>query len=94
MLVTEIKIIPMTLNIPGAGSAGDIYGMNLGFGSTGQLTPEQLSLPFLVLLIVQGFFAGLVIGKLSEGSIKRGFVHSVILMFLAWLIATGVRSFM
>lgn len=89
MLVTEIKIIPMTLNLPGTQGGIDILGVQAGTG--GRLTAEQLSLPFLILLIVQGLFAGLVIGKLSEGSIKSGIKHSVILIFLAYLVTTGVR---
>jgi len=43
---------------------------------------------------VQGFFAGLVIGKLSEGSTKAGLKHSFIMMALAYLMTTGVRAVM
>jgi hypothetical protein len=44
-------------------------------------------------LIVQGFFAGLVIGKLSEGSIKAGVKHSFILVVLAMLINASAKVF-
>jgi hypothetical protein len=39
---------------------------------------------FLYLLVAQGFFAGLVIGKLGEGSIKAGVKHSFILMIASF----------
>jgi hypothetical protein len=42
--------------------------------------------------MVQGFFGGLVIGKFSEGNIKNGLIHSLILMTLAALIITTVKG--
>ena len=88
MLVTEFKIVPMTTGL-GTNQNIDLFG-------TGKLnpvlSPEQISTPFLILLIVQGLFAGLVIGKLSEGNIKSGIKHSFIFMLMAWLITTGVRA--
>lgn len=41
---------------------------------------------FLMITLIQGFFAGIVIGKLSEGNIKYGFKHSFILMVLGFMI--------
>jgi hypothetical protein len=41
----------------------------------------------------QGFFAGLVIGKISEGSIKSGLKHSLALVAMALIISTGARAF-
>jgi hypothetical protein len=40
----------------------------------------------LMLSMVQGFFAGLVMGKLAEGEIKYGFKHALILMTVAFFI--------
>jgi len=37
---------------------------------------------FRILIIIQGFFSGLVIGKLSEGSIISGLKHSIFLVVL------------
>jgi hypothetical protein len=45
-------------------------------------------------LVFQGFFAGLVIGKLSEGTVKSGLKHSIILVIIAILISTGARVFL
>ena len=56
-------------------------------------TAEELSKPFLWLLIAQGFFAGLVTGKLAEGKMMAGLKHSFILVALAVLISTGAKVF-
>ena len=48
---------------------------------------------FLWLLIVQGLFAGLVIGKLSEGTVKAGLKHSFVLLVVSFLIQTGANLF-
>ena len=64
-----------------------------GLGAGERVSPEKLAQPFFYLLLVQGFFAGLVIGKLSEGNIKAGLKHSFILVVLAILISTGARAF-
>lgn len=94
MLVMEFKILPLTY---GAGSSGifggDISAVGAGLSSSaGSLTPAEISRMFLYLLLTQGFFVGLVIGKLSEGSIKSGVKHSFILTIAAFLISTGVRA--
>jgi len=43
---------------------------------------------FLMLAIIQGFFAGLVMGKLSDGAIIQGLKHSLILMTIAFFVIT------
>ncbi len=95
MLVMQFKILPIASGLgEGAGVGGEgIPGFSLG--EKGEIaTTEQLTQPFLWLLIFQGFFAGLVIGKLSEGKIKAGLKHSFILVALAVLISTGARVFL
>ncbi|HLF54049.1 MAG TPA: type II secretion system F family protein [Candidatus Nanoarchaeia archaeon] len=96
MLVMEFKILPLTY---GSESVGGIFGggdlASIGTGiteATGRLSAEEISRMFLYLLLTQGFFAGLVIGKLSEGSIKYGIKHSFILTIAAFLISTGIRA--
>ncbi len=95
MLIMEFKIIPMSASL-GLGGEGSLSDLNLGgvgvpFG--GKVTAEELARPFFYLLLTQGFFAGLTIGKLAEGTIKAGIKHSFILTVLAWLTSTGARAF-
>lgn len=48
---------------------------------------------FLMLALIQGFFAGIVIGKLSEGSIRFGFKHSLILVTIAFFLLSLAQGF-
>jgi len=90
MLVLQFKILPMTAGFANLG--GGLEGITSSAGAG--ISIERLSLPFLYLLIAQGLFAGLVIGKLAEGSIKAGLKHSFIMVILAYLITTGARAFL
>lgn len=92
MLVMEYKILPLTSNI------GSFGGLGGSFGSTTQAAPTEafdaatLARPFLYLLLTQGFFAGLTIGKLTEGKIMAGIKHSFILSITAFLVSTGTHA--
>lgn len=92
MLVMEFKILPMTSGLGDLGGAEELSGIG-GFGGGAAISVEEISRIFLYLLLTQGFFAGLTIGKLAEGSIKSGIKHSFILMALAFLISTGAKAF-
>lgn len=96
MLVMEFKILPLTYGTESAAgvfSSGDISALGTSLGAqAGKLSPGEISRMFLYLLLTQGFFAGLTIGKLSEGSLKAGIKHSFILTITAFLVSTGVRA--
>lgn len=93
MLVLEFKILPMASEFGGMSGGGAEFGFGGGGGGAG-FSPEQLSAPLLYLLLTQGFFTGLIIGKLAEGRIKPGLKHSFIMMVMAFLITTGARAFL
>jgi len=87
ILVLQFQILPLIVGIvPSAGSLG--IG---GIGGGAPIEQEELSNAFLYLLLIQGLFSGLTIGKLSEGTVKPGIKHSFILMLLAFLISTGAN---
>ncbi len=96
MVVMQFKILPIVTDI-GSFSGSDISQISGGLEVVGGggvvATAKDLARPFLWLLVVQGFFAGLVIGKLTEGKILYGLKHSFILVTLALLINTGVSLF-
>lgn len=95
ILVMEFRIIPLTAGIGSfSGFSTDISRIQEGNDlKEGIFSPEEFTRPFLYMLLAQGFFIGLVIGKLTEGSIKKGIKHSFILMMVAFLISTGARLF-
>lgn len=82
MLVMEFKILPLVSDLQGT------QGMNV---TVSDLNADQFSMPLFVMLLVQSLFAGLVIGKISEGSLKAGIKHSFILLATTLLITTGAR---
>jgi archaeal flagellar protein FlaJ len=91
MVVVQIQIIPLTENFSGFSGTD--------FSNIGQLGGESgeqfdFSFSFLSLMVTQGLFAGLIIGKLAEGDLKSGIKHSFILVAMAVLISTGARLFM
>ena len=95
MLVMQFKIIPLTKDVQGVGGLSGI-GNDITAGvpvSTGGRT-DDLSRPLLYMLLLQGLFSGLAIGKLSEGSIKAGIKHSFVMTIAAFLITTGAKLFL
>ncbi|MBI2133762.1 type II secretion system F family protein [Candidatus Woesearchaeota archaeon] len=49
---------------------------------------------FLMLSLIQGFFAGVVLGKLAEGDMTSGLKHSLIMMTFAFIIITLSQAMM
>jgi len=84
ILVMQFRIIPM---IAGMGNVGGA----LGFAGEA-IDATEISNAFLYLLLIQGFFTGLTIGKLSENNIKAGFKHSFSLMFMSFIISAGANA--
>lgn len=95
MLVMEFRILPLTAGIGEFGQIGAFGGdlSEIGTQPGQKFDPQTLSRPLLYLLLAQGLFAGLTIGKLAEGTIRAGVKHSFILMIAAFLISTGARLF-
>ena len=94
MLIMQFKIIPLV----GESKFVDfskVTDFTQTYGSSKPVTdfPKiQISNQFLYLLVTQGLFAGLAIGKLTEGSIRNGVKHSFILAVVAFLVSTGANS--
>ena len=90
ILVMQFKILPMIsgiANVEGGGIPG-IYSGGMQFNQA------EISNSFLYLLLVQGFFSGLTIGKLAEGNVKAGIKHSFALMLLSFLASAGANLFL
>ena len=63
-----------------------------GMGAQLQISQEALAQEYRTLfrnlILVQGFFAGLTVGKMAEGAMIAGIKHSVIMMLVGGLIFT------
>ncbi|OGJ13285.1 hypothetical protein A3K82_01865 [Candidatus Pacearchaeota archaeon RBG_19FT_COMBO_34_9] len=90
VLVMQFYIIPM---ISGIANVGTLGAGGITTGGTESTTAIEVSKAFLYLLLIQGFFSGLTIGKLSEGEIKAGIKHSFALMALSFLISAVANIF-
>jgi len=91
MVVVQVKFIPIMLETLGGLSQG---GYELGIVSgAAPVSVEFLNTIVFVLILIQSFFTGIVIGKLSEGKILTGLKHSFILIVLSFLILQGVKLF-
>lgn len=47
---------------------------------------------FLLMSLIQGFFAGVVLGKLAEGDMTSGLRHSLIMMTVSFMVITFAQS--
>ncbi len=86
MLIMQFKILTLT--------SGIVNYSDIGRGAVtpiGSQVNQDFYQSFLWLLIFQGLFAGLITGKLAEGSIKAGVKHSFFLIIIAILTATGAE---
>lgn len=88
ILVMQFKIIPMI-----SGIADMDLGLQSQVSTGGQIDQEGIANSFLYLLLIQGFFSGLIIGKLSEGSVKSGVKHSFALVISSFLFSAVARIF-
>lgn len=85
ILIMEFQILPMVSGIAELGSVGAGTFANIGSGET--IDQEDISNAFLYLLLIQGFFTGLTIGKIGEGGFKAGVKHSFALMLLSFTVS-------
>ncbi|HPD82113.1 MAG TPA: type II secretion system F family protein [Candidatus Pacearchaeota archaeon] len=85
ILIMEFQILPMVSGIAELGTIGTGTFANMAAGQA--ISQEDISNSFLYLLLIQGFFTGLTIGKLGEGGFKAGIKHSFALMFLSFSVS-------
>ncbi|MDD5012562.1 MAG: type II secretion system F family protein [Candidatus Nanoarchaeia archaeon] len=90
VLVMQFYIIPMISGIATTETLG-VGGIPGGGGTP--FEAGEVSQAFLYLLLIQGLFSGLTIGKLSEGDIKAGLKHSFALVVLSFMIAAAANIF-
>lgn len=88
ILIMQFQIIPMVSGMGDIGGSLGFGGGGIGSGGNAEVGQEQISNAFLYLILVQGLFTGLTIGKLAEGNVKAGVKHSFALMVLSFMIST------
>lgn len=93
MAVLQVYLLPQ-LEVVGSSA---LSGMDSAFGffGAGDTTEATLNFTeiFSYLIVVQGFFAGLMVGLFSEGNLKSGLRHSLIMIILGYLIFSIIVGF-
>jgi flagellar protein FlaJ len=83
--IIVIQFVPELSSISAIGSTS-LAG---SFLSNSDITTVPLERDLFLLCILNGFLGGLVIGKISEGKIKHGIKHSLILVLIAFIAWTA-----
>jgi flagellar protein FlaJ len=91
ILIMQFQILPMVSGIAELGSIGEGTFAKVGGGGGEVIAQDDISNSFLYLLLVQGFFTGLTIGKLGEGGVKAGIKHSFALMLISFVVSAGAN---
>ncbi len=92
MMVLQLYLIPKLGDIGGEVMSG-LSGAGVSSSLAASAATADLGPIFLATIIIQGLFAGVMIGKFSEGSFKAGLRHSLIMVLAGYLImntATGI----
>ncbi|MBI4154744.1 type II secretion system F family protein [Candidatus Woesearchaeota archaeon] len=89
MLVLQTKLFSQ---ISFLGQEFKTAGFSVGGLVSGTGQSIELDRPFFFLVLVQGIFTGIMIGKFSEGTLKNGFFHALIITIIAILIITTVKG--
>lgn len=67
-------------------SSGNLAGDESAMSSGTEAIIAEYAIRFRHLAIVQGFFSGIAIGKLSEGSVSAGLKHALIMSTIGYII--------
>lgn len=90
ILIMQFQILPMVSGIAELGSLGTGTFAEIG-ASASAVDDGEMSSAFLYLLLIQGFFTGLTVGKLGEGGVKAGIKHSFALMLISFVVSAGAN---
>lgn len=92
MLVLQVWLFPKISNIGATQGISTVLSGVTENQIIGKGETINLDFIFFSMLLIQGFFAGIMIGKFSEGTLKQGLIHSLILMTSAALIIFTVKG--
>ncbi|MFH1376976.1 MAG: type II secretion system F family protein [Candidatus Woesearchaeota archaeon] len=96
MVILQVYLMPQLTEISGTVLTGIESGITTGFyEGEGEATAAIIDFNtiFTGMILIQGFFAGLMVGKFAEGQLKAGLRHSLILAVLGYLIFTLATGF-
>ena len=92
MIVLQVYLLPQLGDI----GVTALSGSGLGFGGggvEGGAPSINFNIIFIGLIVIQGFFSGLLIGKFSEGKLMAGFKHSMIMVLFGYLLFSSIVGY-
>lgn len=94
MIVLQLYLLPQLTDISGSVLTGVTTGYTSGVGQT-TVYPSAINFNFIFifLILIQGFFTGLMVGKFAEGNLRYGLKHSLILMLIGYMSFTIAVGF-
>jgi len=107
MVVVQNLIMPYVSGIGAASISGEMLStgtintgtVKIDFSSAYTLINSLLEWAgtfkgiILMVSLIQGFFSGIILGKMAEGMYKAGIKHSVAMMLIAFVVIVGAQSF-
>lgn len=89
MLVLQLWLFPQLTK---ANIGADLGAAGFGIAEVGAGGTVDIDKIFFSLIVIQGLFSGIMIGKFSEASIKQGLLQSLILITSATMLVTLVKG--
>jgi len=90
MIVLQVYLLPQLGDIGGTSLTGLQVNAAEGAGVSEGI---NFNIIFTGLIIIQGLFSGLVVGKFSEGSLLSGLKHSLIMVLVGYLLFVTIVGF-
>lgn len=89
-----IMIILQVSLLPKLGDIGAEIGGSLGGGAATNVPREKADLGpvFTLTIMIQGLFAGLMLGMFSEGRLKAGIVHAIAMVIVGYLVIETAKG--
>lgn len=88
-----ILVVLQTFLLPALSPSENIAGIPGIVETAAPISEELYKASFINFILIQGFFAGLVTGKMAEGSIVAGFKHSVLLIVVGYTLFSFSSQF-
>ncbi len=85
LIIMQVSLIPVL-------SPDNVGGLSL-ISQTTVIPTEIYTETFIWFILIQGFFAGLAIGKMSEGAVMAGLKHSLILILVGYALFSFAIQF-
>jgi flagellar protein FlaJ len=86
IIALETFLVPTFSEYSASSLISGVGGGTTATAAASAATADEYKMIFRNLILIQGFFAGLAVGKMSEGAVVAGMKHSMFMMFVGSLV--------